>query len=151
MTKSMHTPQNEQHEYRPCFWLCQLPNIWRSRLKWTTKKENTPLSSRHIFHKQNVRAYTSSMGKHFTASTQHRPNILLKNPLLICYFYRDVILSMLHISGALRCKEDGKGCLKGCVMEGKYDGVPDETMKFMMTVDREGRFPLNRRNIWWCA
>ena len=55
-------------------------------------------------------------------------------------FYRDNILYMLHISGAKRCGVDGKGCLKGCVMEGSYDGTPDDTMKHVMTIDREGMY-----------
>lgn len=50
---------------------------------------------------------------------------------------RDVILYMLHISGGRRCRKNAHGCLKGCVMEGNYNGTVDDTMQHVMTLDRE--------------
>ncbi|XP_052068311.1 85/88 kDa calcium-independent phospholipase A2-like [Mytilus californianus] len=50
---------------------------------------------------------------------------------------KDTILYMLHICGARRCGHTTKGCCKGCVMEGSYDGTADDAMKSVLTIDRE--------------
>lgn len=62
----------------------------------------------------------------------------MKRNIVYTFDFRDTILNMLHISGASRCSEMAKGCFKGCVMEGNYNGTSDDTMKSMLTTDREG-------------
>ncbi|XP_033738076.1 85/88 kDa calcium-independent phospholipase A2-like [Pecten maximus] len=49
---------------------------------------------------------------------------------------KDIIIFILHVSGARRCSAEVKGCQKGCFCEGTYAGTPDETMKNMMDADK---------------
>ncbi|GFS11115.1 85/88 kDa calcium-independent phospholipase A2-like [Elysia marginata] len=53
---------------------------------------------------------------------------------------RETILYLLHVSGANRCPKTAKGCLKGCVAEGSYNGTPDQTMAALMKLDSVALF-----------
>lgn len=53
---------------------------------------------------------------------------------------RELILYLLHVSGAQRCTADVKGCLAGCTYEGTHNGVPDKTMSSLMRLDSVAMF-----------
>ncbi|XP_055875592.1 85/88 kDa calcium-independent phospholipase A2-like isoform X1 [Biomphalaria glabrata] len=53
---------------------------------------------------------------------------------------KDTILFLLHVSGAVRCDKTVKGCLPGCVVEGHYNGQPDQTMAALMKLDNVALF-----------
>lgn len=53
---------------------------------------------------------------------------------------KDVILHMLHVSGAKRCTADIKGCLAGCSVEGRNNGKPDEKSKSLFNLDKMALF-----------
>ncbi|KAK3775650.1 hypothetical protein RRG08_049831 [Elysia crispata] len=53
---------------------------------------------------------------------------------------RETILYLLHVSGANRCPKTAKGCLKGCVSEGNFNGTPDQTMAALMKLDSVALF-----------
>ncbi|GFO39413.1 85/88 kda calcium-independent phospholipase a2-like [Plakobranchus ocellatus] len=53
---------------------------------------------------------------------------------------KETILYLLHVSGANRCPKTAKGCLKGCVAEGSYNGIPDQTMAALMELDSVALF-----------
>lgn len=53
---------------------------------------------------------------------------------------KETILYLLHVSGANRCSKTAKGCLKGCVAEGNYNGTPDQTMAALMKLDNVALF-----------
>nr|KAG5709665.1 hypothetical protein BaRGS_027690 [Batillaria attramentaria] len=48
---------------------------------------------------------------------------------------RELILYLLHVSGAKRCTSEVKGCVAGCSPEGSHNGVPDKAMSNLMRVD----------------
>ncbi|RUS71722.1 hypothetical protein EGW08_020519 [Elysia chlorotica] len=53
---------------------------------------------------------------------------------------KETILYLLHVSGANRCRKTAKGCLKGCVSEGNFNGTPDQTMAALMELDSVALF-----------
>ncbi|XP_076459319.1 85/88 kDa calcium-independent phospholipase A2-like [Babylonia areolata] len=53
---------------------------------------------------------------------------------------RELILYLLHVSGAQRCTKEVKGCLAGCVAEGSHNGVPDKAMSTLMKLDSVAMF-----------
>ncbi|XP_052770064.1 85/88 kDa calcium-independent phospholipase A2-like isoform X2 [Mya arenaria] len=52
----------------------------------------------------------------------------------------EVILHMLHVSGAKRCSTDTKGCVAGCSMEGTNNGKPEEKSKKLFQLDKMALF-----------
>ncbi|PVD38093.1 hypothetical protein C0Q70_00704 [Pomacea canaliculata] len=52
----------------------------------------------------------------------------------------ELILYLLHVSGAERCGSEIKGCTAGCVLEGSHNGIPDKTMSLLMRVDSVAMF-----------
>jgi len=59
--------------------------------------------------------------------------------LMYCVMSRDVLLHMLHVSGARRCDSEVKGCQAGCSPEGNFNGKPDERSKNLFNLDKMGR------------
>lgn len=53
---------------------------------------------------------------------------------------KDIILHMLHVSGAKRCSSSIKGCMAGCSAEGKFNGKPDEKNKPLFQLDKMALF-----------
>ncbi|XP_052261782.1 85/88 kDa calcium-independent phospholipase A2-like isoform X1 [Dreissena polymorpha] len=53
---------------------------------------------------------------------------------------KDIILHMLHMSGAKRCKDTCKGCMVGCSPEGTFNGKPDEKSKNLFKLDKTALF-----------
>ncbi|KAL8601522.1 hypothetical protein ACOMHN_000464 [Nucella lapillus] len=53
---------------------------------------------------------------------------------------RELILYLLHVSGAQRCTTEVKGCLAGCVAEGSHNGVPDKAMSTLLKLDSVAMF-----------
>ncbi|XP_060578993.1 85/88 kDa calcium-independent phospholipase A2-like isoform X3 [Ruditapes philippinarum] len=53
---------------------------------------------------------------------------------------KDVILHMLHVSGAKRCDSSVKGCMAGCSSEGRFNGKPDERCKSLFNLDKMALF-----------
>ena len=51
---------------------------------------------------------------------------------------RELILYLLHVSGAQRCTAEVKGCLPGCALDGSHNGVPDKAMLTLMKLDSVG-------------
>lgn len=52
--------------------------------------------------------------------------------------FRELILYMLHVSGALRCDDRKKNCLDGCYVNGIKDGKPDEHINELLERDQSG-------------
>ncbi|KAK7112659.1 85/88 kDa calcium-independent phospholipase A2-like [Littorina saxatilis] len=52
----------------------------------------------------------------------------------------ELILYLLHTSGAQRCTTEVKGCLTGCSPEGTHNGVPDKEMTTLMRLDSVAMF-----------
>lgn len=53
---------------------------------------------------------------------------------------KEVILNMLHVSGAKRCSASGKGCMAGCAVEGGYNGKADEKWRPLFSLDKIALF-----------
>ncbi|KAJ8319089.1 hypothetical protein KUTeg_004180 [Tegillarca granosa] len=49
------------------------------------------------------------------------------------------ILFILHVSGAKRCELSAKGCCKGCMTEGTWNGTDDPAMNTVLETDKDGK------------
>ncbi|KAL4239748.1 85/88 kDa calcium-independent phospholipase A2 [Mactra antiquata] len=53
---------------------------------------------------------------------------------------KEIILHMLHVSGAKRCSNNTKGCMVGCSAEGNFNGKPDDKSKPLFVLDKMALF-----------
>lgn len=51
---------------------------------------------------------------------------------------KELILYMLHVSGASRCNDQMKNCFEGCYVNGNKDGKPDEHINQLLERDQSG-------------
>ena len=59
--------------------------------------------------------------------------------------FRERILYMLHVSGALRCTRQQKNCFDGCFVKGINNGKTDEHISEILDQDESGK-PVYLRN-----
>ncbi|XP_041362867.1 85/88 kDa calcium-independent phospholipase A2-like [Gigantopelta aegis] len=92
-------------------------------LHWAVQKDDVELVRTYVVYGANVNL--QNRNRH---SARHLISVSKSKN-------RDLILYLLHISGAKRCRKDVKGCMDGCVAEGTHNGSPDKEMKRLLRMD----------------
>ncbi|KAL5018205.1 hypothetical protein ScPMuIL_003927 [Solemya velum] len=94
-------------------------------LHWAVEKDDVELARTFVVFGAdvNLRNNRNQTPRHLAATSK------AKN--------KDIILYILHVSGAKRCGHDVKGCLAGCYAEGTANGTPECKIQSMLDTDRE--------------